>query len=139
MYLGGKVTFLREGLGELEGTAFHPSLLSHLSLGDSRKVFSQPLSGEVTLGRVWARALGEEEEAREARCGRVAREGRLLDWQVARLARGEEVEVVEREGECPLQLEEGSRLVGFPRRLKFLDAGVACEGLGGTQVNRQSI
>ena len=28
VYLGGKVTFLREGLGELEGSAFHPSSLA---------------------------------------------------------------------------------------------------------------
>lgn len=135
VYLDGRVTFSREGLEVVEDTEFQPSLLTHLSWGDGKERFGQPVSGELSVGRVWSRVLGEEEVVEEAGCREVDREGLQVDWQVGGLERGESVLAVEREGDCPLYLDEGEeRLVGFSDRVSFMEAGVACMGLGGRQV-----
>lgn len=135
IYLDGELTFSRVNLDMLQ-SEFHPSLLQHLTLGDGKEKFGQPMSGELTLVRIWSRGLNSEEVLEEARCGQVNTQGMEVDWVVSKMGRGESVMLVDRPGGCPLHMEETkARLVGFQKRVKFQEAGIACEGLGGRQVN----
>ena len=96
--------------------------------------------GELTLGRVWGRALQPHEISQEASCSGVAAQP-LVDWPIGAevlqlLQRGAGVLAVERKGSCPLEWGEGEhKLVGFSQRVKFQEAGVMCKGLGGSQVS----
>jgi len=145
VYQEGKLVFRRENLTVLDGVDFHPELLSHLSWGETEtlKKTVRPQK-ELTLGRVWGRALQPEEVIQEATCSGGAA-GPLVDWPAGAevlqlLHRGAGVLAVEKEGSCPLQWEDGEqRLVGFSQRLKFHEAGVKCKGLGGTQVTPTSV
>ena len=118
-----------------ERAFFYPCPIPHIL--DTN--FSRPQK-ELTLGRVWGRALQPEEVIQEATCSGGAA-GPLVDWPAGAevlqlLHRGAGVLAVEKEGSCPLQWEDGEqRLVGFSQRLKFHEAGVKCKGLGGTQVD----
>jgi len=133
----------RENLTVLDGVDFHPELLSHLSWGAAGRT-SKELRGELTLGRVWGRALEPQEVIEEATCSGGASEP-IVDWPIGAevlqlLQRGAGVLAVEKEGSCPLEWGEGEqRLVGFSQRLKFDEAAVKCKGLGGTQVTPTSV